>query len=87
MTDNSELPISPLVNDNGHPFHASQVAFDNRPLTSGLNKREYFAGLALQGWLARCSNVDHVHKLDPKSMADVAVSMADALLERLEDGL
>ena len=51
---------------------------------SGSTKREHFAGLALQGWLARCANVPHTAKLEPASMAEVAVSMADALLKELE---
>jgi hypothetical protein len=50
----------------------------------GLTKREHFAGLAMQGWLARCSNVPHTVRLKPEDMAAVAVQMADALLTELE---
>ena len=49
----------------------------------GLTKREHFAAIAMQGWLARCSTVPHTYKLDPSDIAEVAVSMADALLKEL----
>jgi hypothetical protein len=50
----------------------------------GLTKLEHFAGLAMQGWLARCANAPHSIKLEPNDMAAVAVSMADALLAELD---
>ena len=49
---NGDMPVTPLVNENGHPFHASQVCFENVPLVSGLSKREAFAMAAMQGILA-----------------------------------
>ena len=84
--DNKDLPAMPLVNANGHPYHANSIAWENSPLTSGLTKREHFAGLAMQGWLARCANTPHSHKLEPEGMARVAVEMADALLAQLDKG-
>ena len=51
---------------------------------SSLTKREHFAGLAMQGWLARCANVPHSVTLKPCDMAAVAVTMADALLAELD---
>ncbi len=51
---------------------------------SGLTKREHFAGLAMQGWLARCANAPSSVKLEPDEMAAVALSMADALLAELD---
>jgi hypothetical protein len=42
----------------------------------GLTKREYFAGLAMQGWIA--------NTLHPKTIAMRAVQCADALLAELE---
>ena len=53
-------------------------------MEEGLTKREHFAGLAMQGWLARCATVSHVMFLDPKDVAEVAISMADELLKQLE---
>tara|TARA_R110002020_G_scaffold467655_2_gene691410 strand:- start:3547 stop:3798 length:252 start_codon:yes stop_codon:yes gene_type:complete len=50
----------------------------------GLSKREHFAVMAMQGWLARCANVPHTACLDPSVIAEVAVTMADALLKQLE---
>lgn len=55
------------------------------PMHEGLTKREYFAGLALQGLIASCahpmavgSNLESYPKL-PRE----AVEMADALLKEL----
>lgn len=47
---------------------------------SEMNKREYFAGLAMKGMLA--SDVEGV--LDPKDCAQCSVAYADALLAELE---
>jgi hypothetical protein len=44
----------------------------------GLTKREYFAGLAMQGYL------NERHSLDNKTLAEWSVKMADALLAELE---
>jgi hypothetical protein len=44
----------------------------------GLSKREYFAGLALQGLLAN-QNIGNC----PKKIANVAIMAADALLDEL----
>lgn len=44
----------------------------------GLTKREYFAGLALQGVLANCTD------WDASNNAELALSHADALLAELE---
>jgi hypothetical protein len=43
----------------------------------GLTKREYFAGLAMQGL---CAN-----GTDPEDLAKISVEYADALLKELED--
>ena len=40
--DNKDMPAMPLVNANGHPYHANSIAWENSPLTSGLTKREHF---------------------------------------------
>jgi hypothetical protein len=44
----------------------------------GLTKREYFAGLAMQGYL------NERHSLDNKKLAEWSVKMADALLAELD---
>lgn len=47
--------------------------------TSGLTKREYFAGLAMQGL---CSHSGDYHQ--PEHLAQDAIMYADALLAELE---
>ncbi len=46
----------------------------------GLTKREHFAGLAMQGYLAADKELEN----GPKPIAEWAVQNADALLEELE---
>ena len=81
--NNSKIPAFPydLTSFNGLP---ESDLVDALKSSAGLTKREYFAGLALQGWLARCSNVSHHNALKPCDIAEVSVSMADALLEELD---
>ena len=51
---------------------------------TGLTKREQFASIAMQGWLARCSDVPHLIYINPDDVAELAVEFADALLVELE---
>ena len=63
--------------------HYGDTAFpaENQDLTTGLTKREYFAGLALQGILAAYAGRD---KLPTSEMAGAgAVGYADALIAAL----
>jgi hypothetical protein len=46
----------------------------------GLTKREYFAGVALQGIMSH----PHISKLSNKQFAILSVELADALLEQLD---
>ncbi len=50
-------------------------------LQEGLTKREYFAGLAMQGWIA-CQSESF--RGEANSVASKAVEYADALLAELE---
>ncbi len=50
-------------------------------IKKGLTKREYFAGLAMQGIL---SDFHNIRESTERSLADASVKSADALLERLE---
>ena len=50
----------------------------------GLSKREQFAAMAMQGWLARCASAPHSAFIDPEQVAETAVDFADALLSQLE---
>ena len=73
---NADMPVT-AIEINGFGQYAPSLEL-------GLTKREHFAGLAMQGWLARCANVPHHAQLEPSSMARIAVEMADALLKQLE---
>jgi len=53
--------------------------------TRGLTKREYFAGLAMQGFLS--SWPDRLGEVTPKASAEYAVRCADELLKALEKQL
>jgi len=74
--NNADMPAMP-IEINGYGQYAPEAH-------TGLTKREHFAAMAMQRWLARCANVPHHAQLDPEAMASVAVSMADALLKELE---
>lgn len=50
--------------------------------SSGLSKREYFAGLAMQGWIA-CQHEGFTAGSN-ESIAERAVACADELLKALE---
>lgn len=56
----------------------------------GLTKREYFAGLAMQGLLTRVPNRHNretdLGVLECKRIADEAIIMADELLVKLSNG-
>lgn len=51
----------------------------------GLTKREYFAGLAMQGLLTRSDGNPQLGILESKRIADESVVMADELLKALDN--
>lgn len=55
----------------------------NEAHQEGLTKREYFAGLAMQG-LMTSQNQEGEWRHDIKSCAEISVQIADALLAELE---
>ena len=65
--ENGALPIN-VIGD-----HTTAVQ-------AGLTKREYFAGLAMQGIVTK----DKYNDLDVIDIADVAVKISDAILDRLK---
>jgi len=65
--NNAEKPAMPVTDSNGVG-------------DSGLTKREYFAGLAMQGLLANSNLAD----VEASHMAIWATMQADALLKELE---
>jgi hypothetical protein len=74
---NSDAPAIPIAMDG---FGQCEPVVE-----LGLSKREYFAGLAMQGWLARCANVPHIHEINPSTVAELSVEMADNLLKSLAE--
>lgn len=57
------------------------------PWHKGLTKREYFAAMAMQGFIANSQTLDELahHGLDPnEACAKVAIMQADALIAELE---
>lgn len=77
---NADLPANPIVMDNGHPYHASNVAFANKPLVSGLTKREMMATHILSGLTLGTAGYDEYMAKKVKT----AVQYADLLLSELE---
>jgi hypothetical protein len=79
--NNGNQPIAPM------PYTNSDGTIQH-DVYSGLTKREYFAGLAMQGLLTRVPNrhgneVD-LGVLESKRITSEAIYMADALLTELE---
>ena len=66
---NGDQPAFPLLDPNGNFW------------TAGLSKREYFAVMAMQGWIA-CQEPGFTG--DEDNIAEKAVKHADALLKALE---
>lgn len=66
-----------------YPIHPWQNAFpvSKDTETPGLTKREYLAGLAMQGLLAAQFDV---HDLDVDSISFKAVKLANALIAQLD---
>ena len=82
---NADKPINPVMMQQvgENEFRASKPSDQkewNIP-TEGLTKREYFAGLAMQGILANSS----LNNLKEETVAEISVLCADKLLENLEN--
>jgi hypothetical protein len=67
--ENGKQPISPVEGDNDFLF--------------GLTKREYFAGLAMQGILS-CSNKAFGGYGNNEKLCNASIRSADELLKQLE---
>jgi hypothetical protein len=63
---NGDKPINPLLDLN-----------KDKSGLWGLTKREYFAGLAMQGFISR-------HNAPDEKLAEWSINMADELLKQLE---
>jgi len=76
--DNKDLPAMPLANDSYQDLNQGACRYEDG---MGLTKREYFAGLAMQGL---CSNPNTKESLRDGAASILAVRIADALLKALE---
>lgn len=80
---NADKPITPLHGADGTLFSSSTVdesAIKSLGLLTGLTKREYFAGLAMQGLIGKGAEIIH----NPADVANYAVDFADELLKQLD---
>jgi hypothetical protein len=82
--ENGNLPAFSKegIFDPNYLGRGSADGFRSNPQT-GLTKREYFAGLAMQG-LMTSQNQEGEWRHDIKSCAEISVQIADALLAELE---
>ena len=69
--DNKDMPAMPV-------YHVADYKL------MGLTKLEDFTKAAMQGWLARCSNIPHTVGLDPDEIAKISISIAKAVLGELD---
>lgn len=83
---NADMPASPSglvqkrrVNQNDPGSDFAVMSF-SEPKNAGLTKREYFAGLAMQGLLTNPGQLE----TDTANQSALAVEHADALLSELE---
>ena len=72
------MPQSGICDSEGNSYDSNDLG------GGGLTKREKFAAMAMQGWLARCASAPHSAFIDPEQVAETAVDFADALLSQLE---
>ena len=94
--NNADKPINPLKRANNAFYDEKDESFINRikPLI-GLTKREYFAGLAMQGLLANPQYWKRVYKTLSSLKADkdsiecvfaqFSIKLADEILQQLEE--
>ena len=81
--DYAEEPIYP------DPMRGAEQSYTNQTpndLPTGLSKREYFAGLAMQGMLLNGGMMINGEKcFAPDTIAKLAIQQADELLQQLKN--
>lgn len=78
---NSDLPINPVRGADNTPFDSSDADYLKTRKVVGLTKREYFAGLAMQGLL---SNPDpQTVAASYEDIVRTSVEASDQLLKEL----
>ena len=78
--ENGNKPINPIVG--GVITHESYFKDDG---LSGLSKREYFAGLAMQGMIQNAHIQLNLSKTEAEIIAGQSVQFADELLKQLKN--
>lgn len=78
---NSEQPIYPIIIEQATSRYATVPDTILECKSSGLTKREYFAAMAMQGYLASYGPTEPANS---QHVAEKAVECADALLTELE---
>ena len=65
---------------------SEQPAFPQQAIleSKGLTKREYFAAMAMQGFIASPSSLNHSKDKSVQDIAKMSLIMADELLKQLE---
>ena len=82
---NADKPINPIFTDSGYPVSEDRIY---KSIITGLTKREYFAGLAMQGLLANCNGgmtSGGSRTFSPNGISELAILHADELLKQLEN--
>ena len=84
---NADKPINPLKGADDIFFNEREETYikEVKPLI-GLTKREYFAGLAMQGLISSCDwNFTTFNKDLIEATSKNAIDLADELLKQLEN--
>ena len=86
---NADKPINPSTSIKISDTEFFEYNLPNQERQySGLTKREYFAGLALQGLLANCNGgmtSGGRYTFSPNGISELAILHADELLKQLEE--
>jgi hypothetical protein len=77
--ENGKEPITPCTIQIRQGREDKSTIFDRK--VYGLTKREYFAGLAMQGILSALPHPLEAHR---KTVSEKAIQLADELLTQLE---
>ena len=75
---NGNRPMAPIRNDSGDLTDEDSYGYNTNGYFSGLTKMEYFAGLAMQGMVAKHGGLSD-------ALIEDAIDIAASLLIALED--
>ena len=78
---NADKPISPIFSEKGFLTHDSNLEDYKKNQLSGLTKREYFAGLAMQGLLSNNSSIFY----ENNKIIETSILFSNELLKQLDN--